>query len=392
MHALSRLFIVQIPKVKTPILWKTIAQGFFRSLLSTVFTLVAILITTKIEDIAKFISLGAGLFKIILFVAFQIPYLVQIAIPISAVWAAYTYFSQLNSDHQITALRALGFSIKDILYPLGISGAILGLLMFSVLFDFGASCHLGAKKLEFDVRLAEPLALVHTSQHMRGSDVAFDLKGSLKRGEHAQDLFVCLNRTNGGLALVLAKDLYYHDSVVDATTATVITATPIRNTFADLMIENAKTVETPSEHLYELTGARGWKISEEHLPLRILLARREELSQEIAQDQLKGASSKVEEKKRERIYSEIARRASLALACFTLTLLGAASAITIGRRDSNSSALHCVLYVTFFVVFYLAAKSVDELAFIAVPLFILPHIILWKLYIKRVHTLEMGVV
>ncbi len=372
-----------------PTLWKTISQGFFRAFVTTLFTLVAILLTTKIEEVARFISLGASWYKITLFIVYQIPYLVQIAIPLSAIWASYTYFNQLNGEYQITALRSLGFSLKEILFPLAISSALLSFSLFFVFFDLGANSHLLAKKLEFDVRYAEPLALLHTSQHLKGSQVAFDLKGSLKRGAEARDLFVCMPRGDESLILMLAKDLQYKGDAVNAESVTIINTTALTNDYADLAIENARKVSTPSDHLYELTGAKSWKIAEDHMPLRILLTRQDEISQEMSQLRLSDKSTAKLEKKSQRITSEIARRISLSIACFTLALVGAVCAIHTGR-NAHTSGLRCVLYTGIFIVCYLAAKSVDDKTVIATTLFLLPHIILLKILLHRVQVIEEG--
>lgn len=366
---------------------------YLRSLTTALGTLLAILLSTKIEEIARFISLGAGVQKIFLFVLLQIPYLLQIALPLASIWSGFMTFTSLNHDYLISALRSCNLSVKNILSPLAFITSFIALFFFTLLFDMSAYCHHKSKALEFDVRTSEPLALLVTSQVMQGSDIAFDLKGSLRQGDSATHMLIGFRPSEKEFALVLAEKVLYTDNKLEADNVSFFSVMngerEERNDAIDssLLVENAKHVSTPAQHLYEISGAKSWKITEDHLSFGLLLARRQELKQEIAQKALEGKSANTAKKKLNRLTAEVGRRIALSLACITLTLLAAAFAISTRRDVGAFGAVRLIGWATLFSLFFLAAKTLSEKGLLAFAIYTLPHLLILtglRTHIKRI--------
>lgn len=372
-----------------PLLYRALVTRYMKALATTLGTLIIILLSTKLEDIARFISLGADARKIVVFVILQIPYLLQLALPLACVWSGYMTFSALNNDYLIAALRSSGVSIKNMLYPIGITTSLLAVTFFTLLFDLSAICHHKSKALEFDVRVSEPLALLVTSQTMQGSEFAFDLHGSLHKGDEATNMLLAFRPNENGISLILAEKMRYADDTIEADNVSLFSMVDEKER-SSVLLENAKKVSTPSHHLYEVSGAKSWKMTEDHLSFRMLLARRQEMKQQITQKALEDKSANNAKKKLNRLTSEIGRRLSLSFACITLTLLAAGLAIHIRRGVRSFAPLQLIAWATFFSLFFLAAKTLDTKGWLSFALYLFPHPILFIAVRNRIERIEGG--
>ena len=174
---------MQLPfRLMPPVLWTHIIINYCRSLLICLFGIVALLLTTKLEEMARFVALGASASKIGLFVLYQIPYLLQIALPISSLVAGFTTLFQMSINGEVTAARATGYSISSIVTPISCCSLLLSLVMMWAVFDLSAKCHLAAKELGYDVREEEPLSFVQCSRFLADHGASLELMGSLRSG------------------------------------------------------------------------------------------------------------------------------------------------------------------------------------------------------------------
>ncbi len=81
-------------------------------------------------------------------------------------------------------------------------------------------------------------------------------------------------------------------------------------------------------------------------------------------------------KRLQNAYSDLARRISLALAPFTMTLLGAAFGMSISRVPSRKAVILVTLMVAFFLVSFFMGKAKDEYFYIATALYTVPHLLI----------------
>lgn len=97
-----------------PIVWRYLLSHYLKVLVLCVTAFIAVLLTTRLDEIAHFASMGPEGFYIILYTLYQIPYILPIAIPISCLISSILLIQRLSRSHELTALRASGMGLKTI--------------------------------------------------------------------------------------------------------------------------------------------------------------------------------------------------------------------------------------------------------------------------------------
>ena len=134
-----------------------------------------------------------------------------------------------------------------------------------------------------------------------------------------------------------------------------------------------------------------WKAGNDYLQLPLLLAKKREAEEKIT-ERLKLGESVTRVKKRiGQIWVEIIRRVSLALSIITLTLLGAAFGSSIGRHASRTRFAYVFAFVALFLVCYLAAKGIQDTHRLPIFLYLLPHVVIITVSLRRLSHLQKGI-
>ena len=372
-----------INTIRLPILWRYIIKEYCRALGICLFGIVTLLLSTKLEEVARFIALGASTGKICLFVLYQIPYILQIAVPLASLVAGYTVLSTMSSSGELTAARSSGYSLSAILAPISLLSLAISILMMWGMFDLSARSHLATKELEFDVRKEEPLAFVQNSRLLAEHGVTLELNGSILTGEKAKDLLLCLaSPGNDRLNLIILKKAHAEANALFGNSMTVISSrTPqIPNQeFSSLLIENADSKKTPTGFVHEMTQKRHWKPAPDQFTMSVVRAMHQDLARQVRVREYKGHHAKKLKKNLQKYTSEPFRRLSLSLGVFTLALAGAVCGIRTSRMPARF--LHAagpLLAFGLFIASYLAGKNMDDIALAAIFFYLIPHPILWK--------------
>src|SRR4051812_4375873 len=115
-----------------PILWRYAIFSYLRYFVLSVGTFIAVLLVLRFKEIARFAALTANWAKAGVFTLYQIPFILPMAIPLSALIASFLMVERMSSSHELTALRAARVSLKTILTPLWITGCFLSALNFAI--------------------------------------------------------------------------------------------------------------------------------------------------------------------------------------------------------------------------------------------------------------------
>lgn len=357
-------------------------RQYCRNVCICLFGIVFLLLSTKLEEVARFIALGASPEKILLFVLYQIPYLLQIAIPISSLVAGFAVLSSMSASGELTAARSSGYSLSAILAPLSFFSFLLSVLMMWGMFDLSARSHLAAKALEFDVREEEPLSFVQSGRFLAEHGIALELTGSIRTGGEAKDLLLCLASPGSDrLSLVILKKAHAEAKALLGTSLTVISSRTPQSQgqpFGSLIIEHADSKRTPTDFVHELAQRRHWKPMADHFPLSVVRAQQNDLARHVAAREYQGHSAKHLKKLFHKFSSEPFRRLSLSLAIFSLCLAGAVSGIRTSRVSTRLfHAAGPLLAFGLFISAYLAGKNLNDVSPAAIFFYLLPHPILW---------------
>lgn len=364
-----------------PILWRYLLTHFLKVTILSVFAFVTILLAMQLDEIAHFAALGAPLPYILLFALYQIPYILPIAIPISCLIASMILVQRLSSTHELTALRASGYALRDILAPILLSAAFLTIFNFWIVSEVATQSHLTTNQLKSKLRSINPLLLLNNKHLMRLRGLYFDALGPSRIGEFAQDVLLALPSTNEGrINLLLAKQLASTPSAFTGKNVSLLTTfdSEIAENYDHFLIENIEDLKTASDDFSHLLQNKVWTVNNDYLNLSLLLIRIRDQQTALQQqnphldsDQIKQLRSKLNHS-----LSDIMRRASIAFAVFSFTLMGASFGMNISRQRKKSSLYIAIVLTALFLAAFFVAKGSNHTLAISTLLYLGPHVIL----------------
>lgn len=361
-----------------PILWRYLAQNFLRTFFLCLGAFLAILLTSRLEEIAHFSSLGADLRLIGLFTLFQIPYILPIAIPVSCLIASILLMQRLSADQELTALRSSGFSLNKIIAPLLLLGAFISLFNFYTVSELATLSHLKANFLKNELRSVNPLLLFHNKPLMQMKGIYYDARGGSKLGASAKDVIIGMpDEKRHGLNLILAKEMSANEQTFSAKQLSILS--PFKSApevgFSDLILETLQNAEAPLENFSELIQKKTYPINNDTLNMGFLLLRKNES----------------DPKQIRQIYSEIARRISAGLSPFTFTLLGLCFGMSISRLRKKYSLAFPTCLAALYLTCFFAGKAFESNPPLACSLYLVPHIIIIAASVYKIENISKGI-
>lgn len=380
-----------------PIYWRYLLKSYFKVLLLSNVTFVAILLTMRLEEIARFATLGAESFYILKFVFYQIPYILPIALPISSLISTILLTKTLSTTHELTAFRACGLSLKNILAPILLSSLLLSVLNFYIVSELSTHSHLKTSFLKNELRAVNPLLLLHNKHLMQMKGIYFDTLGSSRMGENASDIIIAMpNQHQDRLHVVLAKHLKAEPDIFSGNELTLISGKEVvENQFDNLVLENISQASVTTDDFSQMVQKKVWTVNNDHLSLPLLFVRlnhqKETLNNLEARKAPKEEVKKVN-KSLHQSYVEIVRRFSLAIAVFSFTLMGTSFGISISRNRSSKGLLFVMGLTAMYLISYFAAKGIDHLLIASSLTYLIPHVIIILLSIWNLRRITRGVV
>lgn len=365
-----------------PILWRYLIIQYLKMSFVCVIAFVTILLTMRLDDIAHFIALGAPPSSVLLFTLYQIPYILPIAIPISTLIASFILVQKLSSTHELTAFRACGFALHNLLTPILLTAVVLSFFNFWVVSEVSTQSHLMTNTLKTELRSINPLLLLSNRHLMRMKGIYFESLGAARVGESASDVILAIpDRQHNRLTLLIARHLKNYPSVFVGEGLTMISSLEAENEegFDSLLVENIGQSETKTIDFSGLLHKKVWTVNNDYLKLSLLLARIEEQRQAV-KTAIKGeqSSTSVKELKSHlgKSLADVSRRLSIALAVFSFTLMGASFGMHISRKRSYLSLYLAIFLTTFYLVTFFTAKGLDRNWVLATTLYLAPPLLL----------------
>lgn len=363
-----------------PILWRYILRHFFQVFLLCVGSFIGVLLVLRFQEIARFAASGAPKLKVLLFMLFQIPYILPIAIPISCLIAAMLLFQNLSHMHELTVLRACGLGLRLIITPLLLAAAFLSVVNAVVSCELSPRSRGMTKALIYEIAAANPLFLLQRESLLKLKQVFFDMK-VLKASKYAEEVILVLKNTSTErLALVSAQKLYLKGDQLKGDNVVIISSIDAKKPdgFDHLVIENQEEMNTPASNFTQFTPHTDWQSSYEYLPMKMIFA------------------SERLEKNKEHFLSrsavlELSRRISLAFAAFTFTLIGIAFGTEIGRNRSKKRIFWAIALAALYMVCFVTAKSLRHAPIPSAALFLLVHPVIVLLSLKSLKTIARGI-
>jgi lipopolysaccharide export system permease protein len=363
-----------------PIFWKYLSKEYLKIFFISILSFVSILLITRLKEIASFAILSNNIFNVILFTLYQIPFILPIAMSISCLISAVLLFQKLSSLNELTALRASGLSLKNILAPLLILAMLLSFLNFLIASELSAKCRFKTKELLYEKTSINPIVLLQKKQklsNIRNAYVEIDVKQGDKK---ANDLIlVTLNKSSSRLSLANACLLELKKNNLVATDVSFITYLDNNkiDSFDNLIIENQKKMITKASSISGFIKSKSWSMTTRALPIRMLLLKSRQ-------------ESKLNKKNTDRADIEITKRIAFALCCFSFTFIGASFSVQLNRVNSKKNIFILFILTLIILSSFTLSKSFKQKPVLAIISYIMPQLIVIIYTAFRLKKISMG--
>lgn len=351
--------------------------------------LIAVLLTTRLDDIAHFAVLSPSWTYVIEFVLLQIPYILPIVIPISCLISSILLVQRLSKSHELTAFRACGISLKDFLTPILFSAVLISIVNFFIVSELATYSHFQTNVWKEELRSMNPLFLLSNKRLMKVRGGFYRSLGQSQTGKNAEHaIFALPNNNQLRISLFLARKLIAKGEVLEGRDVSLVTTLPPNqeNLEDQLIIENMAFTRTLTGDFSQLMKKKQWKISCDYLTMEQLLAHLHEERKKAAEFQSSEIKKRVNQS-----YSEIIRRFSVGIAAFTFTLLGVSFGISINRTQSLYKIFAVIFLAGLYITAFFLGKGVDYNLELASSLYIVPHILIILISVIILNRVSKGI-
>jgi lipopolysaccharide export system permease protein len=358
-----------------PIVWRYLLQSYLKVLFLSIWSFIAILLVSRFKEITQFAALSFDGWKTLLFALYQIPLILPLAIPISALIAALLLFQRLSRSYELTALRASGVSLSTLFTPLLAASLLLSLANFSLCASVAPYCRRETKILLYQETSTNPLLLLQRQNLIKIKNAYMNMNVK-KEGKSADDfILIAYNEGNHRLTLLSAKHLKISkEDLLGYDVAIISHLSDKEDGFDPLIIENQASMSTAAPVLSSTLKKNKPRLDVNALDLKML-----RLRAQATNKQALGA------------YVEILRRTTLALAAFSFTFLGAVFGYEQNRSASKKGLIIALLLVVAVLSSYLLGKGLKAQPWIATLAFLLPHPLIWGISLWRLRQISQGV-
>ncbi len=302
-----------------------------------------------------YIAKGASSIAILKIFLYTLPFTLTFSIPISIMTGVLLLFSRLSMDGEITAMKACGISIWEIVAPI---------VMVSILFSFvclylnsymAPSLYHKRRQVIIEIGGKDPMSLLEEGRftkdfpgfmiyvgrkHKTGfEDVilyAMTDKGTVKNNIRAQSGEMQVNKEEKTIKIVLNKARIYHADEEQPDKLEFLNAEYYEETFAlDEILKKEKAQKKRSDMTFHelVKGIRNVKTIYPNL---------------VDDDLIKARTTLV---------VEANKRLALAITCFAFTILGLPLGIKTKRKESSIGVGISLGLVFFFYFFIILAES-----------------------------------
>jgi lipopolysaccharide export system permease protein len=381
-----------IHPVRLPIIWRYLISQYIKVLCLATTAFMAVLFVTKLRQIAHLAALGGDGMHLFVFALYLIPYVLPFTLPIACLISAVLLFQRLSHTHELTAMRACGFSLRLITCPILLAGVTLSLVSFYVTSELATLSRLSGRQMRNEMTSLNPLLLLQNTQLLRLGEIFVDMR-TVSTGELAEDVVLAVHQPGlDRISLLIASELEVNQRMLSGNQITLISSLKAEEGFDHLLLENQEQMEIPAAAFTSIIKRAGWNLDADHLKLRLLLVQIRELHKQLVKAKAEG------EPDIERLvtdirkgYTELFKRISISLAVFSFTILGCAFGIQVGRFRRQRGLIAVILLSALFLACYSMTKSYLHQVGIAAALLFAPQAAILLLSIWTLKRITRGV-
>lgn len=342
-----------------PKLWRYLFYKYIQIFSLSIFSFIAILFVSRFKDVARFAAITADWGKTAQFMAYLIPTILPMATPISALICALFLSQQLDRNHELTALRSSGISLKAIFTPLFILSLFLSILHFSLCAEIAPYCRRESRALLYRETSANPLLLLQRQRLVKIPNLYLKMKVK-EEGKLAYHLqLVGFNEQEKRLSMILARKIRLAQDKLIGEDIAFITPCSLKNE-EGFLIENQAALSMHAPLLTKAIKKNRPSLDASTLNLKMLRLRSKEWGNSAK-------SARV----------EIIRRLTLSLSLLSFTLLGFAFGIEVSRLSSKRGLLKTVALGLTFLICYLLGKGFKHEFYLSALVYLIPHPLIW---------------
>jgi len=345
-----------------PILWRYLFKEYLKVFFLSILTFICILLITRLKQIAVFATLASDIFSLALFILFQIPYILPIAISISCLISSSILFQKMSTTHEMTAIRSCGISLKQLLAPLILLAIVLSMINFFIASELTPICKYKSKELFYKNTSMNPLILLQRRQKMSNIKDSYVEISTQNKDLIANDLLIITpNKSNERLCMFIAKNLMIeNENLIGKNISFISYINSNKETFFDnLIIENQNEMLTKANAITQFIKAKEWDMNITSMPIKMLLIH-------IMQN---------DKKQKKRAQIEIARRFGFALSTFSFTFIGTSFGISISSVGSRKKILTVSLLTLLVLFSFTLGRALKRYPTFSIIAFILPQLI-----------------
>lgn len=310
-----------------------------------------VLMTGNAMRLVRLIAAGMQLSDFLGAMVYLLPYMFSFAIPMAALTASILVFGRMSADNEVTAMRASGISLYQVISPAVLLGVILTLFCAYLNIELAPKSKTLFERQRGKILEKDPLAVLNAGGWTNLGQ--FQIKVSNRSGDALSNIIILEWLPNGQLKqqTFAGEGHLQIDKATKQATLTLINAhthhlerEPDGSDFRDVDIPSEEQVITfDLASLYE-DGRQSWKLS--NLTLVQLVDRLESAEME-------GLSTMP-------IMVEIHKRMAFSFAAFAFIILAIPVGIRTSRRETFIGIAVSLVLVFAYYLFIIIAESLAD--------------------------------
>lgn len=328
----------------------------------------------QMDELLGNTSLPLGL--LVEFVTLIIPFSLIFTIPWALLTAILLVFGRMSADNELVSLRMTGMSMTRICAPIFVLAIALSGLCLWVNVSLAPEAKDRMKRLFYDVVIKNPETLFQEGQVLDRMP-GYRIYTSKRDGKDLTDLHIIKLGGRGNMSV---------DTYIRAKTAKIETQSASLDftmMLDDVNVEHLK-MDTSDQPANDLTVPPD-PLTMKKLPIAFPLS---DMQKEVVRvnASMKSSSSLAEEVRswkdsitgeeltpvqRSLSLTELSKRYSFSMACFTFALVGIPLGVTAQRRETSSGFVLSLATATVYLVFIILADTLNDKPAA------MPHLIMW---------------
>jgi lipopolysaccharide export system permease protein len=324
----------------------------------------------RLKQIAVFATLASDVLSLILFVLYQIPHILPIAISISSLISSVILFQRMSTMHEITAFRSCGISLKELLAPLLLVAIAFSMVNFFIASELTPRCRFKSKELFYKNTSMNPIVLMQRQKKMSNIKDSYIEITSQNKDLMAKDILIITpNKSNARLCMLTIKNLVLENENLIGENVSLISYLDSNKKmfFDNLVIENQKSMITKADAITQFIKSKEWDMNISSMPIKMLL-----INSKINGNQ---KAFKTTQKTYERSEMEIARRFAFGLSTFSFTFIGACFGISISRISSRKNIFLMFCFTLLVLFSFTFGKALKKHPVMSILAYVLPQLI-----------------